>query len=100
MGVGCMGGRSFGFITGGGDVQTCGHLNLPAGNLLENDFDFASIWEKSQLFQSLRERDQLDESCQRCDTFEACGGCRARAFAFNGDPLAPDPLCPTRPSDN
>lgn len=97
IGVGCMGGRYFGYINRRGDVQTCGHLQLPAGNLLENDFDFASIWDKSQLFESLRERTELDESCQHCDAFESCGGCRARAFAINGDPLGPDPLCAVRP---
>ena len=99
MGVGCMGGRYSGFITRRGDVQTCGFLKLPAGNLLENDFDFATIWEKSQLFQSLRERSQLDEHCQDCDSLQDCGGCRARAFAVSGDPLGPDPLCTAQPAE-
>jgi AdoMet-dependent heme synthase len=99
MGVGCMGGRYFGFINLRGDVQTCAHLKLPAGNLLENDFDFGAIWDKSQLFQSLRDRSQLDEHCQHCDSLQSCGGCRARAFAVNGDPLGPDPLCTVQPTE-
>ncbi|MBN1392996.1 MAG: radical SAM protein, partial [Sedimentisphaerales bacterium] len=35
---GCMGGRGFGFISYRGDVQICGFLDIPAGNLIENNF--------------------------------------------------------------
>ena len=98
MGVGCMGGRYLAYINQRADVQTCGFLKLPAGNLLENNFDFGAIWENSELFKSLRERSQVNEQCQHCDFLQNCGGCRARAFAISGDPLGPDPLCADPPA--
>ena len=45
---GCMGGTGFGFISCRGDVQTCGFLDVSAGNLIENGFDFAAIWRESE----------------------------------------------------
>ena len=46
---GCMGGCQFGFVSRQGDVQTCGFLDIPAGNLVQNGFDFRAIWERSDL---------------------------------------------------
>ena len=37
---GCMGGKGFGFISYKGDVQTCGFLDVSAGNLIENSSDY------------------------------------------------------------
>ncbi len=93
LGVGCLGGREHAFITHRGQVQTCGFLPLPAGNLLENEFDFEDIWENAHLFETMRSRKSLPESCQSCDHGQACGGCRARAYALTGDPMGTDSLC-------
>ena len=35
---GCLGGHEFGYITRRGDIQTCGFLELKAGNLIENGY--------------------------------------------------------------
>jgi len=99
VGVGCLGGREYAFITHLGQVQTCGFLPVSAGNLLENDFDFEEIWENAQLFEAMRSRKSLPETCQSCDHVSACGGCRARAYALSGDPMGSDPLC-SRLSDS
>lgn len=96
---GCMGGCQFGFVSRSGDVQACGFLDIPAGNLVQNGFDFRAIWEQSDLFNRLRDRRNITGSCRACPYLETCGGCRARAFAACGDFLASDPICrgPVRP---
>jgi radical SAM protein with 4Fe4S-binding SPASM domain len=93
LGVGCQGGREHAFITHRGQVQSCGFLPVAAGNLLENEFDFEDIWENAGLFAAMRSRKDLPETCQSCDHVQDCGGCRARAYAVNGDPMGADPLC-------
>ena len=52
---GCMGGRGFGFISHRGDVQTCGFLDISAGNLVENGYDFAAIWDRSPFLNAIRD---------------------------------------------
>ena len=57
----------------------------------------AHIWRHSSVFKRLRHRDGLTGRCGECGYKEACGGCRARAFAELDDPLAEDPLCSYQP---
>jgi radical SAM protein with 4Fe4S-binding SPASM domain len=90
---GCMGGRGFGFISYRGDVQTCGFLDLAAGNLVENGYDFAAIWEQSKLLNDVRDPRAYKGKCGRCAFVKLCGGCRARAYALTGDVLGEDPIC-------
>jgi radical SAM protein with 4Fe4S-binding SPASM domain len=90
---GCMGGRDFGFITRQGDVQTCGYLPIPAGNLIDNGYDFRYIWEDSAVLKTVRDRKQRKGKCSVCEHLEFCGGCRARAFLSSGDVLGEDPIC-------
>ena len=90
---GCMGGRGFGFISCRGDVQTCGFLDVPAGNLVENGFNFKKIWLESELLNKIRDLSGYTGRCRTCEYVALCGGCRARAYAVSGDYLASDPLC-------
>jgi radical SAM protein with 4Fe4S-binding SPASM domain len=90
---GCMGGRGFGFISYRGDVQTCGFLDVSAGNLVENGFDFAAIWRKSQFLKQIRSTSDYKGGCGACEFVGICGGCRARAYAATGDYMAADPIC-------
>ena len=90
---GCMGGKGFGFISYKGDVQTCGFLDVSAGNLIENDFDFGKIWLESEFLKEIRDRSKYKGNCGICEYVGVCGGCRARAFAVSGDYLAADPIC-------
>ena len=90
---GCLGGREFGFISRQGDVRACGFLDLPAGNLVANGFDFRHIWEESQILRNLQDRQQITGKCSLCDYLDFCGGCRARAFLASDDYLGEDPLC-------
>ena len=90
---GCMGGRGFGFISCTGDVQTCGFLDISAGNLIENDFDFGKIWVESEFLEQIRNVSGYKGNCGTCEYVGLCGGCRARAYAMSGDYLAADPIC-------
>jgi len=94
---GCLGGTEFGFISYRGDVQTCGFLNVSAGNLIENGYDFARIWLKSKFLEEIRNTSAYTGKCRLCEFAGLCGGCRARAFAASGDYLASDPVCAYTP---
>lgn len=94
---GCMGGRGFGFVSYRGDVQTCGFLDVSAGNLVENNFDFGRIWEGSEFLKEIRNLSGYKGKCGVCEYVSICGGCRARAYAMTGDYLGADPVCNYQP---
>jgi heme b synthase len=97
MTKGCLGGQGFAFVSYKGEVQPCGYLELPAGNIRETPFP--EIWEGSELFQQLRQVDGYHGKCHICQYRKVCGGCRARAYALSGDVLGDDPICPYEPED-
>jgi len=92
---GCGAGRFYIAIEPNGDIYPCvffPHIEeMKVGNVLEDDFE--SIWVHSPLLQRLRNKDLLKEACGSCERRYVCGGCRARAVAYFGDALAPDPGC-------
>ncbi len=90
---GCIGGRGFGFISYRGDVQTCRFLEISAGNLVENGFDFAAIWRESEFLKQIRSTSDYKSDCGACEFVGICAGCRARAYAATGDYMAADPIC-------
>jgi radical SAM protein with 4Fe4S-binding SPASM domain len=92
-GKGCLGGQSFGFISYRGDVQTCGFLNVSAGNLVDNNYDFPKVWLKSSFLNEIRNREGYTGRCGTCQYLSVCGGCRARAHEMTGDHLGSDPIC-------
>ncbi len=87
---GCLAGKSFVFVSRNGDVYPCGYLPLRVGNVREKNF--IEIWENSPELRALRER-RLKGKCGQCEFTQACGGCRARAYAGTGDYLGSDPSC-------
>lgn len=97
---GCMGGREFGFINSSGDVQICGFLDVPAGNLVSKNYDFAKIWTESEFLKKIRSREAFKGNCGMCKYMNVCGGCRARAYSLTGDYLAADPICNYHPLKN
>jgi heme b synthase len=88
---GCLGGIGFCFISHRGDVQPCGYLEVLSGNIREKSL--REIWEKSVLFQRLRNFSEYKGRCGHCEYIRVCGGCRARAFEKTGDILSEEPLC-------
>jgi radical SAM protein with 4Fe4S-binding SPASM domain len=91
MGTGrCLAGLSYCRITPEGDVTPCPYLAVSTGNIREQDFK--DIWNKSELFGSLR-NPSLKGKCKGCAFRLVCGGCRARAYATYNDYLEEDPWC-------
>jgi radical SAM protein with 4Fe4S-binding SPASM domain len=90
---GCPAGRIYCNIQPNGDVTPC--MFMPqypiAGNLRKQPLE--EIW-RSETFQALRDRTRLKGKCRECKFMIVCGGCRAKAAAYNGDYLASDPTCP------
>jgi radical SAM protein with 4Fe4S-binding SPASM domain len=82
-------------ITPDGKLTPCPYLPEAAGDLRRSRF--ADLWREAPLFRSLR-AGTLGGKCGRCEYRKVCGGCRARAFAVEGDPLAADPSCAYEPS--
>ncbi|MFQ5554975.1 MAG: radical SAM protein [Acidimicrobiia bacterium] len=92
--AGCLAGRTYCRVTPEGVVTPCPYLPIEAGDLRRDTL--AEIWANAQVFQRLR-RPQLRGRCGCCEFGEACGGCRARAFASHGDLMGEDPWCSYHP---
>ncbi len=93
---GCLGGTGFCFISHTGIVQPCGFLDLNCGDVTRTPF--TDIWNRSDVFLSLRNYNNLKGKCGRCEFKAVCGGCRARAYEATGDFLAEEPLCNYQPN--
>ncbi len=98
MTKGCLAGSGVCFISHQGIVQPCGYLPLKAGNVLAQPF--RKIWEQSDLFQSLRNLEELKGKCGYCKFKAFCGGCRARAYYDKKDYLQEEPYCIYQPKRN
>jgi radical SAM protein with 4Fe4S-binding SPASM domain len=81
-------------ITPEGKVTPCPYLPAVAGDLRRQTF--AEVWHDSEVFRALREG-ELGGRCGRCEYRGVCGGCRARAWAAEGDLLASDESCAYQP---
>jgi radical SAM protein with 4Fe4S-binding SPASM domain len=95
---GCPAGRLYCNIQPNGDVTPC--MFMPtypvAGNLRKQSFE--EIW-NSPVLEALRDRKRLTGKCRECEFVTVCGGCRAKAAAYQGDYLASDPTCPIQAAD-
>jgi len=91
----CPCGTQYCRITPDGKLTPCPYLPEVAGDLRTQSF--GEIWRSSALFRQLREG-TLGGKCGRCEYQKLCGGCRARAFALEGDVLAADPSCVYEPT--
>ena len=74
-------------------MQTCGFLDISAGNLVDAGYDFAKVWDQSAFLTEIRDLPSYKGKCGGCAYVRVCGGCRARAWAMSGDYLAEDPIC-------
>ncbi len=88
---GCGAGRIYAALQPDGTLSPCVFMPIPLGNLRERSFE--SIWRTHPLLLDLRDKDKLRGICGKCPYRYVCGGCRARAYSYFGDPLAPDPGC-------
>jgi len=88
---GCGVGRAYCAIQPDGIVTPCVYMPIEVGDLRKQTFK--EIWNNSSVLEELRSREDLKEHCGICEHRAACGGCRARAYAYFGDLRAPDPGC-------
>ena len=82
-------------VTPDGKLTACPYMPLPAGDLRHTAF--ASVWREAPLFRALR-TGTLGGKCGICEYRRLCGGCRARAYALEKDPMAADPSCVYEPA--
>jgi radical SAM protein with 4Fe4S-binding SPASM domain len=88
---GCLAGQLICLIDVDGEVLPCSYFPKSAGNIFT--LGLKKIWEKSELFLSLRDFKSYKDNCGKCEYLQVCGGCRARAYAVTGDYLAQEPYC-------
>jgi AdoMet-dependent heme synthase len=92
---GCPAGTHYLGIAPDGNVSPCPYLPVYGGNLKEEKFK--DIWNKSDVFTKIRQRETLGGRCGPCEFNATCGGCRARAFGKTGNFMAEDPWCVYEP---
>lgn len=92
---GCGAGRFYMSLEPNGDMFPCVFFPhedaVKVGNLFEDDFE--KVWRNSELFWKIRDKEKLAQYCGNCQYRYTCGGCRARAYNYFNDILAPDPGC-------
>lgn len=100
----CTGGVLWCAINPNGYVVPCTYLNskevaldLHAESIAKKNFK--DIWQNYELFRTLRNPHLfLKGKCGHCRYKPTCGGgCRAAAYAYTKDILAPDPHCTYEP---
>ena len=91
MTKGCLAGTGVCFISHDGEVFPCGYLPAIAGDLRKTPF--AEIWNHAEVFNTLRDDDNLEGKCGCCEFRHVCMGCRARAFAATGNYMSEEPFC-------
>lgn len=92
---GCGAGRFYMSVEPNGDLYPCVFFphegDVKLGNLFQDDFE--AVWRNKELLETLRNKEVLKGNCGECESHNVCGGCRARAYNYFGDVLAPDPGC-------
>ena len=73
-----------------GSVFPCRRFPVAIGNLLEDSLK--TIWEKSEILETLRRKENLKGRCGKCP-LKACRGCRSLVLCLTGDYLEEDPHC-------
>jgi radical SAM protein with 4Fe4S-binding SPASM domain len=94
-GFGIRDGHGIMFVSNTGDIYPAGFLPLMVGNVRQDNI--ADVYRTAPVFRSLHNPNEFKGKCGRCEYRVICGGSRARAFAYAGDPLESDPFCPYEP---
>jgi radical SAM protein with 4Fe4S-binding SPASM domain len=88
---GCGAGRIYCALQPEGLVTPCVFMPIVVGDLKQQTLE--EIWLNSPVLADLRNREKLKGRCGQCQYKYICGGCRARAYGYYQDYLAPDPGC-------
>lgn len=89
-GAPCVIGRDGLCIMPEGIVLPCRRFPISIGNLLNSSL--RTIWEKSEVLEKLRRKENLKGKCGICE-MKDCRGCRSLALSLTGDYLGEDPHC-------
>jgi len=83
------------FVSNTGEIFPAGFLPLVTGNVRTNTLTY--VYRNSPVFRELHTPSHFKGKCGICEYRTLCGGSRARAFAYTGDPLESDPFCAYEP---
>jgi len=78
------------FVGYDGAIRPGGLVPIDIGNVRTDDL--VHVYRGNELLGKIRRR-EMSGPCGRCEFKEVCGGSRARAYSFWGDPLSSDPAC-------
>ncbi len=90
LGAPCVIGRDGLCVMPDGNVFPCRRFPISIGNLLSDSLK--QIWEKSEILEKLRGKENLKGKCGKCE-IKDCRGCRSLALSLTGDYLEEDPHC-------
>jgi radical SAM protein with 4Fe4S-binding SPASM domain len=90
LGAPCVIGKDGLCIMPDGVVFPCRRFPISIGNLL--DTSLKQIWERSEILEKLRRKENLKGKCGKCEIRD-CRGCRSLALALTSDYLEEDPHC-------
>ncbi|MFQ6049409.1 MAG: radical SAM protein, partial [Phycisphaerae bacterium] len=89
---GCGAGRCYMCIEPDGSCTPCVYMpHRVYGNV--RDKPLVELFRENPYWDLLSDRDRAGGHCRICQFKHYCGGCRARADAYWGDPTAADPGC-------
>jgi len=92
MGFGIRDGNGVIFVSRDGSIYPAGFLPYPRlGNVRTHSI--CEVYRGSPALGLLRDMDQLQGKCGRCEHRWMCGGSRARAYAATCNPMGEEPLC-------
>ncbi|MFQ5353553.1 MAG: radical SAM protein, partial [Thermodesulfobacteriota bacterium] len=96
---GCIAGSSYMRISPLGQITPCPYIPAAeeAPRIGRGGKGLQEIWQSDKAFMDLR-GSGLKGRCGLCSYKDICGGCRAKALAEGGDPLAADPSCEYEPA--
>jgi radical SAM protein len=89
-------GKGVMFVGHTGLIHPSGFLPITCGLFPRNHV--VDIYQRSPIFQGLRDANRLEGKCRECEFRTICGGSRARAYALTGNPYAPEPDCEYAPA--
>lgn len=92
---GCSTGTKVANINHRGDVHPCHFMpHVIVGNVREASFRDIWVDNPSPELKSLRNmKSSLKGACGKCEYLDLCGGCRQKAYYYQGDLLGDDPTC-------
>lgn len=88
----CSAGDTLITILSNGDICPCRRMPIVVGNIFRESL--TCLYENSELFIGLRDRQRMSKRCEKCFYARTCaGGSRCLAYAVTGDPHRADPGC-------